>query len=93
MDYLLTYKNKSRIQDVIVGGEILLDELQESKVNAAGHVLTDSINRVKKRPKAVAFPALKSMYGHYVNNFYNSPYKLEGVTKRKVLNYRRTKNS
>ena len=81
----LTYKHKSRIQDTILAGQLMLNGLQEPKKTDDGKFSLNKYMDKQFKDASVAYPRLKEMYDHYVQTFFDNPYKVQRVTDVKIL--------
>lgn len=81
----LTYKHKSRIQDTVIAAEFVLNDLPEYKRNAAKEFVKDRFGDWAYSPNSTAFSNTKQMFRHYLENFFDKPYKTEGITSKRIL--------
>ena len=81
----LTYKHKSRIQDAVTAAELVINEMPESERNPDGKFMKDIFGDMAFKPKSVAYFSLKQMFSHYLDNFFDRPYKLQGVSDKRIL--------
>tara|TARA_R110000772_G_C13310328_1_gene440491 strand:+ start:12892 stop:30153 length:17262 start_codon:yes stop_codon:yes gene_type:complete len=80
----LTYKHKSRVQDAVTAGTILINSLKEDELNPQSKSVYDKYKQRLFKPTSSSYHHLKEMYQHYLENFFGTPYKLQGVGKSRI---------
>jgi len=81
----LTFKQKSKVQDTLLIGEILLETIEEKEKNHENKNFLDKAQEKVFKNKVHSLENLKKSLSHYVDVFHGKARKVQGEQELKIL--------